>query len=202
VLWTEDLQDGQCIEDQLTVKNPFATRRIDAARLRPHDRSIPGPLGTDLNADERWVEATISSLMKIHAFWHRVGRMADIRNLSDQEISTVAGNCIRVETLKEANDRVANATARLPIFRHFHILDAVHSKSDGQKFEAAIPTINARHSAKYFGPNKCAFAYMLLANHVPLDARIVCANAHESYFVFDVLFNNVTQILPEPQIPH
>jgi predicted nucleic acid-binding protein len=25
VLWTEDLQDGQHIEDQLTVKNPFAT---------------------------------------------------------------------------------------------------------------------------------------------------------------------------------
>lgn len=25
VLWTEDLQDGQCVEDQLTVKNPFAT---------------------------------------------------------------------------------------------------------------------------------------------------------------------------------
>ena len=25
VLWTEDLQDGQRIEEQLTVKNPFAT---------------------------------------------------------------------------------------------------------------------------------------------------------------------------------
>ena len=140
--------------------------------------------------------------MKIHAFWHRVDRMADIRNLSDQEISTVAGNCIRVETLKEANDRVANATVRLPIFRHFHILDAVHSKSDRQKFEAAIPTINARHSAKYFGPNKGVFAYTLLANHVPLDARIAGANGHESHFVFDVLFNNATDILPEAQIAH
>lgn len=25
VLWTEDLQDGQQVDDQLTVKNPFAT---------------------------------------------------------------------------------------------------------------------------------------------------------------------------------
>ena len=25
VLWTEDLQDGQRLDDQLTVKNPFAT---------------------------------------------------------------------------------------------------------------------------------------------------------------------------------
>jgi predicted nucleic acid-binding protein len=25
-LWTEDMQDGQRLDDQLTVKNPFATR--------------------------------------------------------------------------------------------------------------------------------------------------------------------------------
>ena len=123
-------------------------------------------------------------------------RMADICNLSYQEISTAAGNYIRLETLKEANDRIANAAARLPISRHFDIDEAVHSSSDGQKFEAAIPTINARHSAKYFGLNKGVVAYTLLANHVPLNARIIGANEHESHFVFDILFNNATDILP------
>jgi TnpA family transposase len=139
--------------------------------------------------------AIIASLMA-YATNIGLGRMADICNLSYQEISTAAGNYIRLETLKEANDRIANATARLPIFRHFDIDEAVHSSSDGQKFEAAIPTINARHSAKYFGLNKGVVAYTLLANHVPLNARIIGANEHESHFVFDILFNNATDILP------
>lgn len=139
--------------------------------------------------------AIIASLMA-YATNIGLGRMADICNLSYQELSTTAGNYIRLETLKEANDRLANATARLPIFRHFDIDEAVHSSSDGQKFEAAIPTINARHSSKYFGLNKGVVSYTLLANHVPLNARIIGANEHESHFVFDILFNNATDILP------
>ena len=85
----------------------------------------------------------------------------------------------------------------MPIFRHFDIGDGVHSSSDGQKFETAIPTVNARHSAKYFGLKKGVVAYTLLASHVPLSARIIGANEHESHYVFDVLFNNLTHIQPE-----
>ena len=88
--------------------------------------------------------AIIASLMA-YATNIGLGRMADICNLSYQEISTAAGNTIRLQTLREANDRIANATARVSFFRHFDIVEAVHSSSDGQKFEAAIPTINARH---------------------------------------------------------
>ena len=134
---------------------------------------------------------TIACLM---AYATNIGlnRMAEISNLTHQQLSTTAGNFIRLETLREANERIANATARLPIFRHFDIGEAVHSSSDGQKFEAAIPTINARHSAKYFGLKKGVVAYTLLASHVPLNARIIGANEHESHYVFDMLFNNVT----------
>ncbi|MCP3663163.1 MAG: transposase [Gammaproteobacteria bacterium] len=91
---------------------------------------------------------------------------------------------------------MVNAIARLPIFRHFDIDEVVHSSSDGQKFETAIPTINARHSSKYFGLSKGVVSYTLVANHVPLNARIIGANEHESHFVFDILFNNNTDILP------
>ena len=69
-------------------------------------------------------------------------------------------------------------------------------KRQGQKFEAAVPTINARHSSKYFGLNKGVVSYTLPGNHVPLNARIIGANEHESHFVFDILFNNATDILP------
>ncbi len=138
---------------------------------------------------------TIAALMA-YATNIGLGRMAEISNLTRHQLAGTAANFIRLETLREANDRLANATARLPIFRHFNIGDIVHSSSDGQKFEAAIPTINARHSAKYFGLNKGVVAYTLLASHVPLNARIIGANEHESHYVFDLLFNNFTDIQP------
>ncbi|MFQ5471063.1 MAG: Tn3 family transposase, partial [Gammaproteobacteria bacterium] len=124
-------------------------------------------------------------------------RMSEISNLTYQQLSMTASNFIRLETLREANERLANATARLPIFRYFDIDEAMHSSSDGQKFEAAIPTINARHSSKYFGLKKGVVAYTLLANHVPLNAKIIGANEHESHYVFDILFNNATEIIPD-----
>ena len=37
----------------------------------------------------------------------------------------------------------------------------------------------------------------LVANHVPINADIIGANDHESHYVFDILFNNTTDIRPE-----
>jgi TnpA family transposase len=125
-----------------------------------------------------------------------LGRMAEISNLTFQELSTTAQNFVRLETLHEANKHLANATAKLPIFRHFDIDEAVHSSSDGQKFEVAIPSFNARYSPKYFGLKKGVVAYTLLGNHVPLNARIIGANEHESHYVFDILYSNSTDIVP------
>lgn len=36
-----------------------------------------------------------------------------------------------------------------------------------------------------------------MANHIPINARIIGANEHESHYVFDLLFNNTTGIEPE-----
>ena len=40
-------------------------------------------------------------------------------------------------------------------------------------------------------------SYTLVANHIPVNAKIIGANEHESHFVFDILFNNTTDIQPE-----
>ena len=101
-----------------------------------------------------------------------------------------------LETLQAANDVVSNATAGLPIFHHYDIGETVHSSSDGQKFETGLHTINARHSSKYFGLKKGIVAYTLVANHIPINARIIGANEHESHYVFDMLFNNTTEVQP------
>jgi hypothetical protein len=40
-------------------------------------------------------------------------------------------------------------------------------------------------------------SYTLVANHVPINARIIGTHEHESHFVFDLLHNNTTDVRPE-----
>lgn len=126
-----------------------------------------------------------------------LGRMGEISDIGYTLLAATSDNFIRLETLKEANDRISNGIAELPIFRHYDLDEALHSSSDGQKFETRIPTLNARHSPKYFGLKKGVVSYTLVANHVPVNAQIIGANEHESHYVFDILFNNTTDIQPE-----
>lgn len=125
-----------------------------------------------------------------------LGRMSTISDISYQELVATSDNYLRLETLQAANDRLSNAIAQLPIFPHYHIDEDLHSSSDGQKFETRLPTINARHSPKYFGLKKGVVAYTLVANHIPIQARLIGADEHESHYVFDLLFNNTTEVQP------
>jgi len=125
-----------------------------------------------------------------------LGRMGDISDISFGTLSTMSENFIRPETLKAASDSVSNAIATLPMMRYYDLGEVIHSSSDGQKFETGLPTFNARHSPKYFGLKKGIVAYTLVANHIPLNARIIGAHEHESHFVFDLLFNTTSDIHP------
>lgn len=126
-----------------------------------------------------------------------LGRMGEISDIDYSVLAATSDNFIRLETLKEANDRVSNAISKLSIFRHYDIDEVIHSSSDGQKFETRTNTINARHSPKYFGLKKGVVSYTLVANHIPVNAKIIGANEHESHYVFDILFNNTTDIQPD-----
>jgi TnpA family transposase len=122
-----------------------------------------------------------------------MGQTSDIRY---QALASTSDNFIRLETLQKANDSVVNVIAQLPVFQQYHIGDTIHSSSDGQKFETLLHTINARYSPKYFGLMKGIVAYTLVANHIPINARVIGANEHESHYVFDLLYNNLTDIQP------
>ena len=148
---------------------------------------------TKQDADERTIMASLIA-------WGTnlgLGRMSETSDISYYTLAAVSDNFIRLETLRKANDLVSNAIAELPLFRHYDIGNALHSSSDGQKFESQIPTINARYSPKYFGLKKGIVSYTLVANHVPVNARIIGANEHESHYVFDILFNNTTDVQPD-----
>jgi TnpA family transposase len=126
-----------------------------------------------------------------------LGRMGEISDIDYSVLSSTSDNFIRLETLNEANNRISNAITKLPIFRHYDIGEVIHSSSDGQKFETSINTINTRHSPKYFGLKKGIVSYTLVANHIPINAKIIGANEHESHYVFDILYNNTTDIKPD-----
>ena len=125
-----------------------------------------------------------------------IARMGQISDISYHTLASMSDNFLRPETLREANDIVSNATAALSIFRHYDLGDVVHSSSDGQKFETSVRTFNARHSRKYWGMKKGIVPCTTLANHVPINARNIGADDHESHFVFDMLYNNSTDIQP------
>ena len=123
-----------------------------------------------------------------------LGRMGEISDMDYQRLASTSDNRIRLETLREANDRISNGIAKLPIFQHYTLGSGIHSSSDGQKFETSRDTLNARHSPKYFGLKKGIVSYTLVANHVPVNAEVIGANEHESHYVFDLLHNNTTDI--------
>lgn len=126
-----------------------------------------------------------------------VGKMAEVSGLGYASMLTTARNYLRLETLHAANDAITNAMAALPVFHLYDIQDALHSSSDGQRMETQIDTINARHSPKYFGLHQGVSAYTLVANHVPINAKIIGTHEHESHYVFDILYNNTSDIKPE-----
>lgn len=125
-----------------------------------------------------------------------LGRMAEVSGLSVSSLQGTTRNYLRLETLHAAIDTISNATAKLPAFHLFDIRDELHSSSDGQRFETRIDTFNARHAPKYFGLQKGISACTLVANHVPINARIIGTHEHESHYVFDLLYNNTSDIKP------
>ena len=123
-------------------------------------------------------------------------RMGESSDISTRTLLRASENYLRLETVRAANTRIINAMAALPLFRHYDIDGVIHSSSDGQKFEAERPTVKAQYSPKYFGKGKGVVAATLVANHVPLHAELISAHDHESQWVFDLLYNNPTDIRP------
>lgn len=125
-------------------------------------------------------------------------KMAENCNLNYDRMQGQLKNFIRFETLHEANDIISNAIVDLPIFKYWDIHEErLHASVDGQKFGTRLHTFMARYSSKYFGIGKGVVAYTLSANHIPVNAKIISANQHESHFLFDILRNNTSEIDPD-----
>ena len=142
-------------------------------------------------------EDSLMAAIIAQAMNHGNLRMAETCDIPYHVLDVTHQQCLRLSTLKPANDCISNFIAGLSIFPHYSWdMEILYGSVDGQKFEAASPTVKARHSRKYFNRGKGVVAYTLLANHVSLQTEMIGANEHESYFVFDICYNNTSDIMP------
>ena len=140
---------------------------------------------------------SLMAVILAQAMNHGNPSMAETSDIPYHVLEASHQQYLRLATLRAANDRISNAIAELSIFPHYSFdLEILYGSVDGQKFEAASPTVKARHSRKYFGAGKGVVAYTLLANHVPLHSAVIGAHEHESHYVFDVCYHNTSNILP------
>ena len=191
-------------KEEETVNSPFYDRLpgIGIADLLWFVAEQTQFLGAFTHVLERYVKndpephellACIVALGTNMGLW----KMAEVSGLSHPSLLTTARNYLRLETLHAANDAISNAIASLAIFSLYDIDNVVHSSSDGQRIETQTDTFNARYSPKYFGLHKGVSAYTIVANHVPIHAKVIGAHEHESHYVFDLLYNNTSDIKPE-----
>lgn len=124
--------------------------------------------------------------------------MAQISNIPYHVLQNVYHAHCRIMTTKMSNDVISNGISQLSIFPFYSLdLALLYSAVDGQKFEVKHETVKARHSKKHFGKVKGVVAYTLLSEQIPLQVEIISPHDHESYYVFDIWYNNTTNIIPE-----
>lgn len=127
-----------------------------------------------------------------------LGEMGKISDINYNSLSSTTHSLIRLETLRLANDKASNEIAKLPISKLYNILEEIiHASADGSKIETIIDTFNSRNSSKYFGVNKGVSALTLVINHIAANAKLIGSHDYEGNFIFDLLFNNTSDVDPD-----
>ena len=152
------------------------------------------PRYTKLLVDENCLNAVIIA----QAFNNGNLNMAEISDIPYAHLLNIYQTRVRLQTLKNANDLIGDDIAKMPIFPDYSLDMAImYGGVDGQKFEVARPTLKARRSKKYLKKGKGVVAYTMLINHIPLQTELIGAHEHESYFAFDIWYNNTSSIMPD-----
>ncbi|MFT3931059.1 MAG: Tn3 family transposase [Spongiibacteraceae bacterium] len=166
----------------------FAERNLNFSSQLTHIRLRKPP--SNLNA--------IIACIVANGTRYGTHHMATLCNLPYDELRQAEKNHLRGETIHAANDVISNAISQLEIFKYYNIQENVlHASFDGQRFESRYNTISTHYSSKYFGRGKGLSAVSLCANHVPVNAEIMKPYTHESHYLFDVLYNNTSEIKPD-----
>jgi len=143
-------------------------------------------------------EDSLLAVIMAQAMNYGLLKMSKVSDVPYHRLNDMYSKCFRKSTLLEGNKIISNATGNLSIFPGYSFdVTTLYGSVDGQKLEAKQPTIKARHSKKHFGKGKGVSSFTLLINHSPVAGDTIGSHEHESYFAFDIHYNNITDITPD-----
>ena len=127
-----------------------------------------------------------------------LNKIAEIADININTLASTYRNYFHVDNIRGGSQKIINDATQLAAYKNFYIRrpNVVHAGADGQKFAVKYRNQMARHSPKYFHTGVGIVAYSLIANHFPINALTIGAHDHESHFLFDLIFNNSTDIDP------
>lgn len=130
-----------------------------------------------------------------NAFGFGVEHMAEISNISYHYLRGIDDDFMHIENLCNVNNVISNFTYGLPVIHAWDLIEnEAIADGDGQKYETRFQTVQSRYSSKYFGLYKGISVYTLTVNHIPVNAKVISPNDYEGHHLFDLLFNNKTDI--------
>lgn len=129
------------------------------------------------------------------AFGFGIEKMSQMSNIAYNHLRTIDENFMYADNLKLVNDGFSNFIHGLPVSRTWDLIEnTIVSDADGQKYTTSHHTIQSRYSSKYFGSCKGISIYSLTANNISVNAKCIGPNEHESHHLYDVIYNNKTNI--------
>jgi TnpA family transposase len=114
------------------------------------------------------------------------------QQINEHELETTLNWYFSVPNLYAANDRILSVLDQLELPNLYRRdPDVLHTSSDGQKFEVAVDSLNARHSFKYFGQNKGVSVYSFIdERHFLFHSTVISAAEREAASVIDGLLHD------------
>ena len=126
-----------------------------------------------------------------------ISRMASSSDRTLAALNTVNDLYLTSDNISQAHDLIASAMAKLPIFEDYTInAESPFASIDGQKHSCRLNTFKARYSSKYFRQGQGVSVISVVFNNMPITTEVTSANEHESWFLFDLFYNNSSEITP------
>lgn len=150
---------------------------------------------TRYNKRKRPAPLAINACILSDAFGIGIEKMAEMSDLGYNLLRSTQEDFIRTQTLRAANDAVANLIHSLPIFKVWNLMnDKLLGDGDGQRLPTSESTIQSRYSRKYLGKSPGISIYTLVANFVAVNAKNIGLNEYEGHCLYDVIYGNKTDI--------
>lgn len=122
-------------------------------------------------------------------------------SLSDQQykiLKRIETDCFYPEALQAANDQITSSAMKLAIYDDLQIdTEEQHGSADGQHYESKYHNYYVDYNAKHFRQKKKgSISYTLVSSFFALNGKVVPSRSHESHYLFDLVYNNSSEIQP------